>query len=132
MKALISLLAIVMLFKPIWPVVDFAINYDYIVEYLCINRDKPASQCNGKCYLAKQVAEEEDQDKEKPANGKSYSFDFSIVYAYPSQKTSPPLFNYLVYEYASYTELYSSLFVSEILHPPQRHIYFNARHPNGQ
>ncbi len=34
-----------------------------IAKTLCENRDKPKMQCNGKCYLAKQLKKEEKKDK---------------------------------------------------------------------
>ncbi|QTE21261.1 hypothetical protein [Polaribacter cellanae] len=30
-------------------------NIDYIIETYCVNKDKPALQCNGKCHLAKKI-----------------------------------------------------------------------------
>jgi len=42
-------------FKDLVIYTHFFINKDFIVKYLCINRDKPALQCNGKCYLAKSI-----------------------------------------------------------------------------
>jgi len=40
---------------PSVPVLEYLINYNYIVNELCENRDKPVLTCNGKCYLADQV-----------------------------------------------------------------------------
>ena len=40
-------------------------NKDYIARVLCENRDKPQLNCDGKCYLAKQLKAQQDrQDKE--------------------------------------------------------------------
>lgn len=33
---------------------DFKINQKFISEVFCIDKDKPMSNCNGKCYLSKQ------------------------------------------------------------------------------
>lgn len=41
--------------KPIMPLLEYYANYDYIVTVLCENRDKPALECNGKCYLQSQI-----------------------------------------------------------------------------
>ena len=43
------------MFRPIVPVIDYIINYDYIAEQLCENRNKPILACNGKCYVAKEI-----------------------------------------------------------------------------
>jgi len=36
---------------------DYELRKDYISEVLCINRDIPESNCQGKCYLKKQLAQ---------------------------------------------------------------------------
>jgi len=43
------------MFRPILPVIDYFVNYDYIAEQLCENRNKPILACNGKCYVAKEI-----------------------------------------------------------------------------
>ena len=43
------------LFKPLFPFIDYAINKDYIAKNLCENRAKPKLNCNGKCHLMKQL-----------------------------------------------------------------------------
>lgn len=35
--------------------VQFKANQDFIAKVLCINKDEPLSECNGKCYLSKQL-----------------------------------------------------------------------------
>jgi len=42
---------------PVLTVFEYFINYDYIVEVLCINKDKPELECDGKCYLKDQLSE---------------------------------------------------------------------------
>jgi hypothetical protein len=32
----------------------FELRRDYIAEHLCVNRDRPEMECNGKCYLRAQ------------------------------------------------------------------------------
>lgn len=41
-------------------------NYDYIVNVLCENKDKPALKCNGKCYLAKMLATAQKKEQKNP------------------------------------------------------------------
>ena len=48
--------------KPIAPFVEYAINYDYISKILCINKDKPAMNCKGKCQLMIKVQEKQQND----------------------------------------------------------------------
>jgi hypothetical protein len=49
-------------------------NESYIAKNLCINREKPMMHCNGKCYLAKKLNEQENQGQQAPA-AKSLKFD---------------------------------------------------------
>lgn len=43
------------LLKPLFPFVDYAVNKEYITKNLCENRNKPKLNCNGKCHLMKQL-----------------------------------------------------------------------------
>jgi hypothetical protein len=42
----------------------YVLNKNYIAGNLCINKDKPATHCDGKCYLAKQMQQQEKQDQQ--------------------------------------------------------------------
>ncbi|WP_203256028.1 hypothetical protein [Hyunsoonleella ulvae] len=48
--------------RPVQPYVEYIINQDYIAEFLCINKDKPEIQCNGKCHLVKQIEKQKEQE----------------------------------------------------------------------
>ncbi|WP_172284647.1 hypothetical protein [Chryseobacterium sp. LAM-KRS1] len=62
MKLFISIFIIfIIAIRPVLPLVNYAINYDYIVKNLCENRDKPQSTCKGKCYVEKELAKTEKQ-----------------------------------------------------------------------
>ncbi len=50
-------------------IVTWKFNQNYISQNLCINRDKPEMECNGKCHLQKQLKSVEDnQTKETSAS----------------------------------------------------------------
>lgn len=49
------LLYVLAMVRPIMPIIEYHANYDYIANVLCENRDKPYLECNGKCYLEKQL-----------------------------------------------------------------------------
>lgn len=54
--AIIQLLVMVFYIgRPVIPFVQYAVYKDYIVKNLCVNKDKPNSCCQGKCYLAKEA-----------------------------------------------------------------------------
>ena len=52
---LLLLLHAYILLQPVIPYVDYMIRKGYIIENLCINKEEPEKQCNGKCHLEKQV-----------------------------------------------------------------------------
>ena len=52
-----------MFLKPIFPVLDYIINYDYIANELCENKAKPELKCNVKCHLVNELAKASEDDK---------------------------------------------------------------------
>ncbi|MCF6212511.1 MAG: hypothetical protein L3J45_00635 [Flavobacteriaceae bacterium] len=85
MKKLFSILFIFVylsvLIKPLVPILDYIINYNYIKTVLCINKDKPEMHCNGQCHLKqmvkKEVQEENSQDSKIPKI-EVYKFQFNL------------------------------------------------------
>lgn len=65
-NCVIAFVAFTMLLKPLWPVVEYVVNYNYIATVLCVNKAKPKLQCNGKCYLAEQLKKNAEQNEENP------------------------------------------------------------------
>lgn len=66
MKRIVVILIVVMFLKPIFPVLDYVLNYDYIAKELCENKTKPELKCNGKCHLVNELAKA--AEDEKPIN----------------------------------------------------------------
>jgi len=70
LKSIISYLLLtffsVSLIRPVVPVVDYFVNFEYIAEVLCLKKEVPESSCNGKCYLMQQI---EDNKSDRPVNG---------------------------------------------------------------
>lgn len=56
MKHFAVIVAFLILMNPLVPVLDYAVNYNYIVKELCVNRYKPKLCCRGTCYLKKELA----------------------------------------------------------------------------
>lgn len=52
-------------------VLEWKINQEEITEKYCINKDKPMMNCNGKCYLSKQLENLELKEKEERRNNPS-------------------------------------------------------------
>ncbi len=114
--------AFAMLVKPLWPVVEYVVNYDYIVNVLCDNKDKPQLNCEGKCYLAKQLAKEQRQNGDHPFGKKSYKTKvnhficqaikaFTTPYRFDGQRQE--------HNFASPQRLFSPPILDGISHPPE-------------
>ncbi|MBK0370444.1 hypothetical protein I5M07_11430 [Flavobacterium sp. SE-1-e] len=68
-----------MFIKPLFPVVEYVVSYDYIANVLCENKAKPQMQCNGKCHLIKELAKASDTP-EKGNDKKQPSFENTIIF----------------------------------------------------
>ncbi|RZJ74885.1 MAG: hypothetical protein EOO45_07315 [Flavobacterium sp.] len=109
-----------MLLKPVLPVFEYAINYDYIRTVLCINKETPSKGCNGKCHLMKELAKAAEAEKPSSSDKKSPvaetldlfltdAYAFTISQRYPQLKVKVNSF---------YSNLYSMQGASRIFHPP--------------
>lgn len=57
LKTLISLFIIfIIALRPVMPLIDYTVNYNYITKNICENRAKKEMDCKGKCYLAKELS----------------------------------------------------------------------------
>ncbi|MDP3681190.1 MAG: hypothetical protein Q8R22_10200 [Flavobacterium sp.] len=120
MKKNIFIIVLIMLVKPILPVLEYVVNYEYISKVLCINKDKPKMQCNGKCHLMKELAKA--SDAEKPLSS--------------DKKATSPILDVLIFEEIKsfvivlvcfgtkekinpyYSNLYFHLNSTSVFHPP--------------
>lgn len=50
--------------RPLLPFLEYYVNYEYISEVLCVNKDKSMSTCNGKCYLNQQLKSVQESGKQ--------------------------------------------------------------------
>lgn len=46
----------------------YKVNKEYITRVLCQNRDKPQLHCNGKCYLAKKLKEQQQKQDQQTSD----------------------------------------------------------------
>ncbi|MBP1222990.1 hypothetical protein [Flavobacterium sp. 1355] len=56
MKFCIYIFLFAVLFRPVFPILDYVLNYRYISTELCENKYYPELDCNGKCHLKKELA----------------------------------------------------------------------------
>ena len=43
----------------------FELNKQFIATELCVNKDKPEMNCNGKCYLMKKLKQAQDKEQKQ-------------------------------------------------------------------
>ncbi len=121
--AIIQIVVLVFyLLRPIIPYVEYSVQKAYIVKNLCINRDKPNSSCEGKCYLEKQVKKsvETDELPDKSTNQKIQNKevkDFIGTHITVPQATECEIVLLVLSEEKTTTPFLPSLFV-----PPQERI----------
>ncbi|MCH2192587.1 hypothetical protein [Kordia sp.] len=110
------ILYITAMLRPVMPLAYYVINQDYIADFLCINKDKPELECNGKCYLAEQLKKaSEEKEKNLPAiQMEEYpigSIDFSFFLSekpYIKSTTNN----------IGYCNHYKFAYLSRVFHPP--------------
>ena len=49
--------------KPLYPFIEFELNKEYIIETLCVERNKEVNTCQGQCHLKEKVKKSSDQDE---------------------------------------------------------------------
>ncbi len=108
-----------MLFKPVLPVVEYVVFYDYIKNELCVNKDKPSIGCNGKCHLAKELANASDSGKDK-AKSNFASAQMQIIFFQNVLEEVAFLAvpKYLTEVFSNYSNSYKFTFAISLFKPP--------------
>lgn len=107
-----------MLFKPILPVVEYVVLYDYIKNELCVNKDKPELKCNGKCHLKKEMAKASDSEDDKEKHRFSTAENHIVAYHEIVESTVTFLTLHIQRALFSYKIIYSFSFSDFIFRPP--------------
>ena len=119
-KKILFLLALFILLKPVLPVIDYVVNYEYITKVLCVNKAKPKLQCNGKCHLMKELAKTSESETPISSNKKITSQEFEILFfeEINSFKITSIYFDKKQIVNNNYSDLYSYLNSISIFRPP--------------
>lgn len=103
--------------RPISPIIEYTLNQDYIATFLCINKDKPELQCNGKCHLAKELQKlEKEEEKCFRINLKEYPISTINSKKAISKNTISNKHHHILN--FRYSNTYAYLFSHCIFHPP--------------
>lgn len=109
-----------MFLKPILPVADYIINYDYISKVLCENKAKPELKCNGKCQLMKELAKASEQEKPLSPTKKIQLQETEVLFF---QEIQPLITGQSYFQHKNtigdhYSNLYFHLDGFAVFHPP--------------
>lgn len=118
MKKFIVFIVLLFFVKPIFPVLDFMINYDAIQE-ICINKDRPELECNGTCHLKTELAKAAQEENPFSAK-KTFQLQSEVLfftnYEWESLVVITPPYSQRVIEY--YDAKYSYIPSFDLSKPP--------------
>ena len=120
MKQLLVILTLLMFLKPILPVFEYLVNYDYIVNELCENKLKPELKCNGKCHLTKELAKASEGNL-KNSSDKKINFEQTEIVFFQEIKPIEIRQIYFLNKTSignNYSNLYFHLNDCAFFHPP--------------
>ncbi|WP_312345044.1 hypothetical protein [Chryseobacterium binzhouense] len=118
MKFFISLFIVFTIaIRPVLPLINYVVNYDYIVENLCENRTVENSYCKGKCYITKELSKAEKQSL-NGQNIKIAGLDVFVSNEILTLTETSLLPQSAVKLYINNSCLYNSEYFSRIFHPP--------------
>lgn len=94
---------------------QFVLNQDYIAQELCENKEEPELECNGKCYLSKELKKDgERKNDEKTSKVEVLLFcdckieSFELLNKIEVEKS----------EFSNYSAKLTNGFESGVFHPP--------------
>lgn len=109
------LLYLTAMVKPVLPVLEYVLNQDYIAEVLCINKDKPMLNCDGKCYLAQMIKEQQEKDHQDIPSADLREYPIGFVNILDVNFESVLIKTALV---SMHTNLNEQQFISTVFRPP--------------
>jgi len=103
----------------LWVLISFRVNHEYIATFLCEKREEPENECNGKCWLKKELGTTEQKNPyQTPPPKTEISGDNYIC-----QGEDCKLKDYSADKSHSYgcykNKNYNSGMVADIFHPPK-------------
>ncbi len=120
MNKVILIVVFLFVLKPILPVLDYAINYDYITKELCENKAKPQMKCNGKCHLMKELAKASTTENPTSSDKKASHLEFETLFIEKLTSFELTNFNFSIQKKinAKYSNFYFLQRIQTAFHPP--------------
>ncbi len=106
--------------RDVFTILHFYSNQAFIIENFCVNKDQPEKSCQGKCYLIKQLEENDGKQSEDLPFNRSFShFELkmlpkeSVIHGLLANKLDGKG------EYSFESLLYTSDYSSRVFQPPE-------------
>ena len=109
--------------KTIVTFVSFKWNQEYIATTHCENKQKPALECDGKCYLKKQIKKQQESEDSPLVSKKGQFVDFFIkqeskILSFTTFQTPIKIITLGKVLFFENLELQARLLVTKLLRPP--------------
>lgn len=92
----------------------FKANQEYVAQKLCVNRNNPASGCQGKCYLKKEFKKTESKSNQF----QSYSKEKAVLFCMEVIQPIKSYFFDVVIHVAAYRFHLLCNIAADVFHPP--------------
>jgi hypothetical protein len=95
----------------------YQLNKEAITQNYCENKDKPATKCQGKCYLKKQLKKAENQQQEEKTIVKQADWPLFIL-PLLLQSEDRSIYDHRDDQFPLFNEAYHFGYTAYIFHPP--------------
>lgn len=112
---ILTFMYLLALLQPIAPWAGYQLNKSFIAAELCENVSKPILQCDGKCYLRKQISQ---QEKESSAPQQTISEVEELAVSLMAEAIAIPEFKDGKQYHLPPLLPFISLFPDPVFHPP--------------
>lgn len=102
-------------------VADYFLRYDYYSSVLCVNKAKPELKCNGKCHLALQKQEDNEQNTPLPEL-RVFEF-FAAQYLEAQESAAKELEFSYTFNFPYVNSLPQTGVILRLLRPPQLNLH---------
>lgn len=119
MRIVISIfLLLVLALRTAMPILDYAVNYQYISTQLCENKNKTELHCNGKCYVKKEILKSTENQNAKESKVEIKAIDVFVINEILDLKPEFSHDNKMDNNFQNYFNLVVKSFIENVFHPP--------------
>jgi hypothetical protein len=105
--------------RPVQPIIEYYLQYDYFAKVLCLNKERPELKCNGQCILMQKLKKASQESQPEPFAPAASNFN---VKDYPlALLTDKEVSKQFLHTYVGNTHYnlnLPDLLVVEVFHPP--------------